>query len=171
MVAAKREDYGMYRQYVETQIGRIVLEADEQAVTRLGFPDKGEASQAQENEVTRQAVRELKEYLAGKRRVFEVALKPVGTAFQEAVWKELCRIPFGEVSTYGDLAAKVGNPKGARAVGMALNRNPIMIMVPCHRIIGKNGSLTGFGGGLEAKKFLLSLEKSDILWKVICNKK
>ncbi|NLL78602.1 MAG: methylated-DNA--[protein]-cysteine S-methyltransferase [Clostridiales bacterium] len=168
--------------FLDTEIGKIVIEADEKAVIRLGFSGEKERKagfgsdlsaaglEKQADEVPgvwtksvllEQAVRELLEYLNGQRKRFEVPLSPKGTPFQEKVWEELCQIPYGEVSTYGELAVRIGNPKGARAVGMALNRNPIMIMVPCHRIIGKDGSLTGFGGGLFAKKYLLSLEKSD----------
>lgn len=151
----------IYRTFLDTEIGKIVIEADERAVIRLGFSVEKEQKADLGSDILEQAVRELREYLNGQRKHFDVPLSPKGTPFQEKVWAELCRIPYGEVSTYGELAACIGNPKGARAVGMALNRNPIMIMVPCHRIIGRDGSLTGFGGGLSAKKYLLSLEKSD----------
>lgn len=159
------------KRFFNTAIGKIVIEANDRAVIRLSFPKEiksvefSESDFAAENKtehwILNQAAGELLEYLAGKRRQFDVPLSPKGTRFQEKVWAELCKIPYGEVSTYGELAERIGNPKAARAVGMALNRNPIMIMIPCHRIIGKDGSLTGFGGGMAAKKYLLSLEKSD----------
>ncbi|GAB6155869.1 methylated-DNA--[protein]-cysteine S-methyltransferase [Desulfosporosinus burensis] len=103
-------------------------------------------------------IRQLQEYVTGKRKEFSIPLHPMGTPFQLKVWEELLRIPYGETCTYGEIAARVGNPKGPRAVGMANNRNPIGIVVPCHRVIGKNGSLTGYAGGLDIKQWLLELE-------------
>jgi O-6-methylguanine DNA methyltransferase len=105
---------------------------------------------------------QLLEYFTGKRREFTIPLHQMGTPFQLKVWEELSRIPYGETRSYGELAKKVGNPKGQRAVGMANNRNPLGIVVPCHRVIGKNGSLTGYAGGLDVKKKLLELEKSVV---------
>lgn len=105
-----------------------------------------------------EAFRQLQEYLTGEIKDFSIPLHQVGTPFQLQVWKELLRIPYGETRSYGDIAAVVGNPKGQRAVGMANNRNPIGIVVPCHRVIGKNGSLTGYAGGLDIKERLLELE-------------
>ena len=109
-----------------------------------------------------QAVTELTEYFAGKRREFTVPVSLMGTDFQMQVWQKLREIPYGETCSYGQLAAAVGNPRAARAVGMANNRNPVMIIVPCHRVIGKNGALVGYGGGLPAKKYLLELEKEHL---------
>lgn len=105
-----------------------------------------------------QAEREFDEYFAGSRRVFEVALDPQGTPFQQRVWQALLRIPMGHLSTYGAIAAEVGTPDAARAVGAAVGRNPIGIIVPCHRVIGRDGSLTGYAGGLPRKESLLRLE-------------
>lgn len=106
-------------------------------------------------------VKELQEYFAGKRIKFDINLSSnQGTAFQKAVWKEMYKIPYGKTVTYGELAAKVGKPKAARAIGGACNRNPIPIIVPCHRVVGANGSLTGYAGGIDTKKFLLDLEKN-----------
>lgn len=105
--------------------------------------------------------RQLGEYFAGTRETFDLALAPVGTAFQLAVWQQLRAIPFGETRTYGDVAARLGNPKAVRAVGLANGRNPLSIIVPCHRVIGANGAMTGFGGGVERKEFLLGLEKAE----------
>ncbi len=101
---------------------------------------------------------EIKEYLEGRRKTFDLPLAPNGTAFQQKVWNALCTIPYGETRSYSEIAEIIGNPKACRAVGMANNKNPIIIMIPCHRVIGKNGSLVGYAGGLETKEYLLNLE-------------
>lgn len=103
--------------------------------------------------------RQLKEYFAGKRKTFSVALDMRGTRFQRDVWEALLAIPFGETRSYGQLAKQLGNPRATRAVGAANGRNPVSIIVPCHRVIGASGKLTGFAGGLDAKAHLLGLEK------------
>ena len=102
-------------------------------------------------------------YLSGERRTFDLPLAPEGTAFQKAVWAELEKIPYGETRSYGQIAAQVGNAKACRAVGMANHRNPIPIFIPCHRVIGADGSLTGYGGGLDCKKVLLRLEHNHAM--------
>ena len=102
--------------------------------------------------------KELMEYFEGKRKVFEIPLEVEGTEFQKKVWTEMAKIPFGERMSYGELAQKSGCPKGARAVGLACNKNKIPIIIPCHRVVGKNGNLTGFAGGLDIKAQLLKLE-------------
>jgi methylated-DNA-[protein]-cysteine S-methyltransferase len=104
------------------------------------------------------ARRQLGEYLAGLRRDFELPLAPRGTDFERRVWRALCAIPYGETRSYAQIAATIGNPAACRAVGRANGRNPLPIVVPCHRVIGSDGSLTGFGGGLDLKRFLLDLE-------------
>ena len=106
----------------------------------------------------RQCEEELTAYFAGTLRTFSVPLQPVGTPFQLSVWEALRQIPYGETRTYAQIAEAIGNPKACRAVGMANNRNPISILIPCHRVIGAGGALVGYGGGLEVKKFLLALE-------------
>ncbi len=103
--------------------------------------------------------RELEEYFAGERQKFSIALAAEGTDFQQQVWRALNAIPYGQTMSYGDIARQIGNANAVRAVGLANGRNPISIIVPCHRVIGANGSLTGYGGGLERKRFLLALEK------------
>jgi methylated-DNA-[protein]-cysteine S-methyltransferase len=105
------------------------------------------------------AVRQLREYFAGERRDFDLPLEPAGTPFQLTVWDALRGIPYAETINYGQLAVRVGNPTASRAVGLANGRNPISIVVPCHRVIGANGSLTGYGGGLDRKRTLLDLER------------
>jgi methylated-DNA-[protein]-cysteine S-methyltransferase len=111
----------------------------------------------------REAQRELEEYFAGERREFSVAVAAAGTPFQMKVWEALRAIPYGEAISYGELARRIGQPKAVRAVGLANGRNPISIIVPCHRVIGANGTLTGYGGGLERKRFLLALERGGEL--------
>lgn len=104
---------------------------------------------------------ELDEYFAGKRKTFDVPLQMEGTDFQKKVWAALCEIPYGETRTYGELAARVGAPKAFRAVGGANHRNPISIIVPCHRVVGADGGLTGYGGGLPMKEYLINLEREN----------
>lgn len=111
--------------------------------------------------VFQETARQLDEYFSGKRREFSVPIKTQGTDFQEKVWAALRKIPYGETRSYGQIAAQVGNPKAGRAVGGANHNNPIMILTPCHRVIGADGSLTGFGGGLDVKEALLELEKKN----------
>ena len=112
-----------------------------------------------ESEQIRKTAMQLDEYFAGKRREFDLPLLFEGTDFQKRVWAALLTIPYGETRTYGEIAAQTGNPKACRAVGLANNRNPIAIICPCHRVIGADGSLTGYGGGLPAKEYLLALER------------
>lgn len=109
-----------------------------------------------------EACKQLNEYFAGKRMKFDLPVAFTGTPFQQQVWKELQKIPYGATRSYQDIAVAIGNPKAVRAIGQANHRNPIMIVVPCHRVINKNGSLGGFGCGLEVKKYLLDLEKNNI---------
>jgi methylated-DNA-[protein]-cysteine S-methyltransferase len=118
----------------------------------------GELVEDPRHPVLLKAEQQLSEYFAGKRQVFTVALDMKGTAFQKKVWAALLTIPFGETRTYADIARQLGNPKACRAVGAANGRNPVSIIAPCHRAIGSDGSLTGFAGGLDAKRYLLALE-------------
>jgi len=114
--------------------------------------------QTQETPLLKRAARELGEYFEGRRKVFGFPIQPSGTAFQKKVWDAVSAIPYGETRTYKEIAVQAGNPLAARAVGMANNRNPIVIVIPCHRVIGHNGALTGYGGGLDVKEYLLALE-------------
>ncbi|WP_328811910.1 methylated-DNA--[protein]-cysteine S-methyltransferase [Paradesulfitobacterium ferrireducens] len=109
-------------------------------------------------------LRQMQDYLEGKRREFSVPLHQEGTPFQLKVWQELLKIPYGETLSYAEVAERVGTPRGQRAVGMANHQNPIAVIVPCHRVIGKNGSLTGYGGGLDLKEELLRIEKGGLVW-------
>jgi methylated-DNA-[protein]-cysteine S-methyltransferase len=122
------------------------------------FPKQRQWQRDARHPVLRQAKRELSEYFAGKRTRFSVALDPQGTDFQRSVWKQIARVEFGKTLTYGELARRAGHPGSARAAGAATGRNPLGIIVPCHRIMGADGSLTGYAGGLQRKRALLALE-------------
>jgi len=122
------------------------------------FPKRREWRRDSRHPVLKQAKRELTEYFAGKRSRFKVALDPQGTDFQRSVWRAISRVAFGRTITYGELARRAGHPGSPRAAGAATGRNPIGIIVPCHRIVGANGSLTGYAGGLARKRALLELE-------------
>ena len=113
-----------------------------------------------ETPLIRKAHKQIKEYLAGKRTEFDLPLAPQGTAFEQSVWNALLTIPYGELRTYGEIAAQIGNPKACRAVGRANGANPIAIVIPCHRVIGADGTLTGYSAGMKFKEFLLKLEDS-----------
>ncbi len=126
------------------------------AVTEFYFGDGGDDGGHYSEVVARQ----IEEFFAGERHTFDFPLAPKGTEFQKRVWAELLRIPFGETISYGELARRVGNPAASRAVGSANGKNPISLIVPCHRVIGSNGKLTGYGGGLELKEKLLDWERS-----------
>lgn len=143
----------------ESPIGPLFLKEQNGAITEIEYVREPPAAECGgSSPLLEQAVRELDEYFRGKRREFDIPVGPKGTAFQQRVWEQLRRIPYGETRTYGQIAAMAGSPKGARAAGMACNRNPILIVIPCHRVIGADGSLTGFGAGLPMKKMLLALE-------------
>lgn len=146
----------MYCRY-DSPIGPLWIAEENGAVTQItNKPLSGECG---ESAVLRQAVSELTEYFFGMRKAFTVPVAPKGTEFQLKVWAALRNIPYGETRSYGEIAAAVGNPKASRAVGCANNKNPILILTPCHRIIGANGALTGFAAGLPVKEALLQLEK------------
>ncbi len=146
----------------DTPVGPLTLHSDGAALTGLEFDQPKYSlppSPRGEDRVLARARRELDQYFAGKRKAFDIALAPRGTSFQQRVWMALRAIPFGETRTYGQQAALIGSPKAFRAVGLANGKNPIAIIVPCHRVIGADGSLTGFGGGIERKQLLLQLEQ------------
>ena len=155
----------LYYDYYQSPRGRILLVADDKALTGVYFArqkyhpriDK-KWQRSDKHEPLRQAKRELSEYFDGKRTRFTVKLAPHGTPFQRAVWRAIAGVPFGQTIAYGELAKRAGHPGSARAAGAATGRNPIGIIVPCHRIVGSNGSLTGYAGGLAKKRALLVLE-------------
>lgn len=141
-------------------VGDIQLGWEDGVITTLKNADAGIKADAS-NELTVLVFRQLDEYFAGTRQMFDFPYRLRGTAFQEKVWAALQEIPYGETRSYKDIAEIIGHPKAFRAVGMANHANPIAIAIPCHRVIGTNGSLVGYGGGLEMKKALLELEKSN----------
>jgi methylated-DNA-[protein]-cysteine S-methyltransferase len=168
----------LYWDSVTTPHGDVIIMATDRGVCWVGLPgtklEKGIEYIKKYKEVDnvikggtstylQTAVKELKDYIAGKKiEKFSGPFELCGSPFQVAIWKAMLDIPYGEVKTYGALAKQVGSPLAARAVGMACNRNPIAILVPCHRVVGSNGSLTGYGGGLPMKKWLLGVEKSQV---------
>ncbi len=151
--------------HIASPIGPLLLQTDGTALTGLtmdvpsGPPPAWDAGRedADAGPLPR-AAQQLAEYFAGQRRDFDLPLRLEGTAFQRQVWQRLLEIRFGEILSYGELARRIGNPKASRAVGLANGRNPIAILVPCHRVIGADGTLTGYGGGLERKRWLLAHE-------------
>ena len=144
---------------VDSPIGEILLTGEGGALTRLYMsPFHLDSAWEHDPEALAEPIRQLAEYFAGERTGFELELAPAGTVFQQRVWALLLEIPYGETTTYGALARELGDPRKVRAVGLANGRNPISIVVPCHRVIGAGGSLVGYGGGLERKRTLLALE-------------
>ena len=148
----------MNYQDIDTPVGRLRLVSDGEQLTAIVLAP-GESSPADSGDpVLVECARQLQEYFAGERRQFDLPMRPRGTAFQHAVWQALAEIPYGEVRSYRDIATTLGKPKAVRAVGAANGRIPLPIVVPCHRVIGSDGSLTGFAGGLNMKRQLLALE-------------
>ena len=154
----------MYYTYATSPIGQLLLAGSADALQVIGFPHGDKARRAdigweRYDEPFKKTARQLNEYFAGDRQEFELDLAPDGTTFQVEVLEALRGIPYGETCTYRDSAGAVGRPKAVRAVGNANGRNPLPIVIPCHRGIGSDGSLTGFGGGIEGKRYLLDLEQ------------
>lgn len=152
--------------FYQTDLGKIMIVDDEIGITRVSLVDKSKEEslpssiRLMETELIREAADQLIEYLEGNRREFRVKLNPQGTVFQRQVWDALQNIPYGETRSYKQIAQAIGNEKASRAVGMANHNNPIMCIIPCHRVIGSNGSLVGYAGGLDIKIQLLDLEKA-----------
>lgn len=152
----------LYYQYIDTPLGKLLAVGSRQELYCLSSTEQAQESwECLETPVLAMVKTQLSEYFAGKRKEFSVPLAPKGTDFQKKVWKELCNIPYGETRTYGQIAAAAGNPKASRAIGMANHNNPITILIPCHRVIGSNGKLTGYAGGLWMKEKLLRLESGE----------
>ena len=146
--------------YFDTEIGTIRIAENGTAITEVRFCKQPYAKQQTcKTPLLKEAFEQLNEYFTGTRREFHLPLAPQGTPFQQAVWETLCTIPYGETRSYLQIAQLIGNPKACRAVGMANHKNPIGIIIPCHRVIGKNGNLTGYAGGLDKKENLLLLEQ------------
>lgn len=153
----------MYYCFLDTPIGELLLAGEDGALSMIGFP-KGsmrrepEADWIFNEKPLADACRQLREYFAGERQAFDIPLQLSGTEFQVSVLEALRKIPYGQTASYGEIAKRIGRPRAVRAVGAANGRNPIPIVVPCHRVIGSTGDLTGFGGGLDTKEALLRLE-------------
>lgn len=153
----------MYYCYLDTPIGDLLLAGDNEGLSMIGFPEGSMRREPEDDWIYNEkpfedARAQLDAYFAGERKTFDLKLKPTGTEFQLRVLEELQKIPYGETCSYSDIATRIGRPKAVRAVGAANGRNPIPIVIPCHRVIGASGDLTGFGGGLPTKEALLRLE-------------
>lgn len=151
-----------YVKYTNTKIGNMaIIEEDNEIIAIEINQEIRENIMQKETPLLKETGKQLLEYLEGKRKNFTVPLNPKGTKFMQEVWTALQEIPYGETRTYGQIAQRIGKPKAARAVGMANHRNPIPIIIPCHRVIGSNGKLVGYALGMKMKKFLLTLEGID----------
>lgn len=152
-----------YYHYHASPIGKLLLAGDGQALSLLGFPEgkmarRHDANWIRDPDPFKPVGEQLDRYFAGELKVFDLKLALAGTPFQRAVWAALKNIPYGETCSYGAIASLIGRPKASRAVGAANGINPIPIIIPCHRVVGSNGALTGFGGGIDTKRFLLGVE-------------
>ncbi len=152
----------VYQSLLPTPIGTVRILAHEEAITRIDFVEEVDASAHAENDVTRLARQQLNDYFEGQRQAFDLPLAPAGTEFQQACWQALVQIPYGETRNYAEQARVIQRPSALRAVGAANGANPISIVVPCHRVIGKSGQLTGYAGGLNRKAWLLALERNAV---------
>ena len=154
--------------HLDSPIGPLLIAGDGDALHLISFPQQGRAASPQPGWVSSnrgtvgEAMRQLRDYFASRRREFDLPLAPQGTVFRKAVWRALLEIPYGTTISYGELARRVGNPKASRAVGSANGANPLPIVIPCHRVIAGDGSLGGFGGGLPTKQALLGLESAAL---------
>jgi methylated-DNA-[protein]-cysteine S-methyltransferase len=151
---------------MQSPVGDLLLAGDHGTLHQLRFAKGSKATQPdpswqRDDDAFASAIGQLREYFFGTRREFDLSLCPSGTPFQLQVWEQLRSIPYGCTISYGELARRLGNPSAARAVGLANGSNPIAIIIPCHRVIGANGKLTGFGGGLDVKEKLLTLERGE----------
>lgn len=154
----------MYKKVIDSPVGKIEIIEENEKITELNiYNEKKNNIIEKDTKLLLETQKQLKEYFEGKRTKFEIPLNPKGTEFMKKVWKELLKIPYGEVRTYKEIAEKVGNSKASRAVGMANNKNPIPIIIPCHRVIGSNNKLVGYALGLDMKKYLLDLESNSVI--------
>jgi methylated-DNA-[protein]-cysteine S-methyltransferase len=160
-------EQSVFYTWMESPTGKLLLAADDAGLRFLLFVNgrdsvKPRPHWREDPAPLRETVRQLRAYFAGELREFDLALAPEGPAFHQRVWRELCNIPYGETISYGQLAGRIGSPNASRAVGRANGANPISIVIPCHRVIGSNGKLTGYGGGLPNKELLLGLERDQL---------
>ena len=151
----------MLCRYFETPLGYMAAEEDNQGITTLSFRKPDGEPERQSGRYLEAVEEQVLEYFRGERRRFDLPLSIHGTPFQKSVWQALQNNPYGETRSYLDIAKAIGNPKACRAVGMANNRNPVVLLVPCHRVIGSTGALVGYAAGLERKEYLLKLEHEN----------
>ena len=149
----------MHYAVIDSSMGPLTVASTEKGIASIQFGNSVPRGRVAEPSADHETVEQLTEYFEGKRTQFQLPLDFDGTAFQKAVWEELLRIPYGETRSYGDIAKAIGRPGAARAVGMANHDNPIAVVIPCHRVVGRDGSLTGYAGGLQLKAQLLSIER------------
>ena len=148
--------------FYETEIGIIGIRENNKSITDIFFSKVDTNDNIEEIDLIKECFKQLKEYFEGNRMKFDLPLDARGTEFQKKVWNELLNIPYGETKSYKDIAVAIGNEKACRAIGMANNKNPIPIIIPCHRVIGSNGKLVGYAGGVNVKEKLLNIEKIDV---------
>lgn len=149
----------MYQYSYNTVIGKIYIAEKDNCICNVSFGTLN--YKEKETYLIKKTYSQLKEYFAGNRKIFDIPISANGTEFQIKVWEELQKIPYGKIRTYKEIAENIGNKNASRAVGMANNKNPIAIIIPCHRVIGSNGDLTGYAGGIKLKQYLLNLEKQN----------
>ena len=147
--------------FYDTNLGIIGIKDNNKSITEIFFSKDKIGDNIKETDLIKACFRQLKEYFEGKRKEFNVPIEAKGTEFQNKVWKALLDIPYGETRSYKDIAIAIGNEKACRAIGMANNKNPISIIIPCHIVVGSNGKLIGYGGGIDKKEKLLNIEKID----------
>lgn len=155
----------MFYTHMESPVGPLLLAGDQSGLKFVSFckgSAKPEPDWVEDKATLAETERQLRAYFAGALEKFELPLAPEGSTFQREVWTRLCEIPYGETISYGELARRIGNPRASRAVGLANGSNPVAIVIPCHRVIGSNGKLTGYGGGLSTKEKLLALERRQL---------
>ncbi len=148
----------MYQKSYKSPIGTLYIVEENEKIIEIRYENEKEEVLEKNTKILEKAVQELEEYFKGKRKEFDIPLNPKGTEFMKKVWKELQKIPYGKTTSYGKIAEKIGNPKASRAVGMANHNNPIPIIIPCHRVIGKNNKMVGYALGIDKKEYLLNLE-------------
>lgn len=148
--------------FYETEIGIIGIRENNKLITDIFFSKVDTNDNIEETDLIKECFKQLKEYFEGNRRAFDLPIETRGTEFQKKVWDELLKIPYGKTKSYKDIAIAIGNEKACRAIGMANNKNHIPIIIPCHRVIGSNGKLVGYAGGLNVKEKLLNIENLDV---------
>lgn len=152
-----------YKTYFKSPLGPVEIVGDPDSITELNFVEDMLSSDAELPFCLKECVKQIDEYFKGKRENFFLNLQPQGTDFQRSVWRQLEKIPYGKTVSYREIAGAIGKPDACRAVGNANGRNPIALVIPCHRVIGSDGSLTGYGGGLWRKRWLIGFEKGEVL--------